>query len=87
MGGRLERGLAGVGLLALHSGVPVVPAGIRGTYEALAGRRFYVPRRQPLRRSLRPAATLRDGGVSRRPRAARRLVTEQIMTDIADLLV
>ena len=34
------RGLPGVGLLALRSGVPVVPAGIRGTYEALAGRRF-----------------------------------------------
>src|SRR5581483_5855421 len=46
--GRLESGLPGVALLALRSGVPVVPAGIRGTYEALAGRRFYVPRRQPL---------------------------------------
>src|SRR5437773_4037452 len=36
--GRLEPGLPGVALLALRSGVPVVPAGIRGTYEALAGR-------------------------------------------------
>ena len=46
--GRLERGLPGVGLLALHSGVPVVPAGIRGTYEALLGRRFYLPRAHPV---------------------------------------
>ena len=46
--GRLEPGLPGVGLLALRSGVPVVPAGIRGTYAALVGRRVYVPRRHPL---------------------------------------
>src|SRR5207247_701302 len=46
--GRLERGLPGVALLALHSGAPVLPAGIRGTWEALRGRRFYVPRATPL---------------------------------------
>src|SRR5439155_355828 len=44
----LEPGLPGVALLALRSGVPVVPAGIRGTFEALAGRRGYIPRRVPL---------------------------------------
>ena len=83
--GRLGRGLPGVGLLALHSGVAVVPAGIRGTYEALAGRRFYVPRRRPF--------TVRFGAPRRfttaaypSPRVARREVTEQIMADIADLL-
>jgi len=83
--GRLERGLPGVGLLALHSGVAVVPAGIRGTYEALAGRRFYVPRRRPF--------TVRFGAPRRfttaaypSPRVARREVTERIMADIADLL-
>ena len=43
--GRLEAGLPGVGLLALRSGAPVIPAGIRGTYAALVGRRAYVPRR------------------------------------------
>src|ERR671937_703476 len=46
--GRLEPGLPGVGLLALRSGAPVVPAGIHGTYAALVGRRGYVPRRHPL---------------------------------------
>ena len=46
--GRLERGLPGVALLALRSGVPVVPAALHGTYEALRHRRFYLPRPTPL---------------------------------------
>src|SRR5256886_14956369 len=47
--GRLERGLPGVALLALRSGAPVVPAGITGTYEALAERWGHIPRRSALR--------------------------------------
>src|SRR5262245_12437182 len=83
--GRLERGLSGVGLLALHSGVPVVPAGIRVTYEALTGRRFYLPRRRPfVVRFGRPRRFTADAFPS--PRVARREVTERIMADIADLL-
>jgi 1-acyl-sn-glycerol-3-phosphate acyltransferase len=82
--GRLERGLPGVALLALRSGVPVVPAGIRGTYQALENRRFYVPRRHPLGvRFGRPRAFSRDDGPGRRARTA---VTERIMDDIAALL-
>jgi 1-acyl-sn-glycerol-3-phosphate acyltransferase len=84
--GQLEPGLPGVGLLALRSGAPVVPAAIRGTYEALTGRRFYVPRRHPL--------AVRFGGARRFTRAglatareARQDVTERIMADIAGLLV
>jgi 1-acyl-sn-glycerol-3-phosphate acyltransferase len=84
--GRLERGLPGVGLLALHSGVPVVPAGIRGTYEALAGRRFYVPRRRPFGVRFGPPRRFTTAAFPS-PRVARRGVTEQIMADIADLLV
>jgi len=81
--GRLEPGLPGVALLAVRSGVPVVPAGIRGTYEALAGRRFHVPRRHPLAvRFGRPRAF---GGAGA-GREARRRVTERIMADIAALL-
>ncbi len=83
--GRLEAGLPGVALLALRSGVPVVPAGIQGTFEALRGRRLYIPRRQPIavrfgpaRRFTAPAAT--PG------RDARQRVTERIMADIAALL-
>jgi 1-acyl-sn-glycerol-3-phosphate acyltransferase len=83
--GRLERGLPGVGLLALRSGVPVVPAAILGTYEALAGRRFYVPRRRPfVVRFGRPRRFTAAAFPS--PRVARREVTERIMADIADLL-
>ncbi|HTY80386.1 MAG TPA: lysophospholipid acyltransferase family protein [Candidatus Bathyarchaeia archaeon] len=46
--GRLVRGQPGVALMALRAGVPVVPAGISGTFEALAGRRFHIPRGRPL---------------------------------------
>jgi len=82
--GRLERGLPGVALLALRAGVPVVPAGILGTYEALTGRRMYVPRRRPLAVRFgtpRRFAVDRSGG-----RAARDQVTRRIMDDIAALL-
>lgn len=83
--GRLEPGLHGVALLALRSGVPVVPAGVRGTYEALAGRRFHIPRPHPIRvRFGRPRVFARDtadGG-----RVARAAVTARIMDDIAALL-
>ena len=83
--GRLERGLPGVALLALKSGAPVVPAAISGTFEALRGRRGYIPRRHPLgvRFGLPRRFTVvgADGG-----RAARASVTQRIMDDIAALL-
>jgi len=80
--GQLEPGLPGVGLLALRSGAPVVPAGIRGTFAALVGRRAYVPRRHPLAvRFGPPQQFVREGG-----RAARADVTRRIMDDIAALL-
>ena len=82
--GRLERGLPGVALLALHSGVPVVPAGIRGTWEALRERRFYVPRATPLRVRFGPPRRFSPNGGS--ARETRRDVTERIMADIAALL-
>ncbi|MGH7392381.1 MAG: lysophospholipid acyltransferase family protein [Candidatus Rokuibacteriota bacterium] len=82
--GRLEPGLPGVALLALRSGVPVVPAGIRGTYEALAGRRLHVPRRHPLRVRFGAPRRFTAGGDA--GRATRLTVTDRIMADIADLL-
>ena len=82
--GRLERGLPGVALLALRSGVPVVPAGISGTWEALRDRRFYVPRATPLAVRFGPPRRFAPNGIS--ARAARREVTERIMADIAALL-
>ena len=83
--GRLEPGLPGVGLLALRSGVPVVPAGIHGTYAALVGRRAYVPRRHPL--AVRFGKPLRF--IRSRQRATQGLradVTGGIMEEIAALL-
>ena len=59
--GRLVRGQPGTAMLALRAGVPVVPAAIEGTYEALRGRRFYLPRRRPARRPVRRADPLRPG--------------------------
>jgi len=83
--GRLERGLPGVAVLALRSGVPVVPAGISGTYEALSGwrRRLYLPRPYPLRVRFGPA---RRFPADHRGRGERAGVTERIMTDIGGLL-
>src|SRR5882724_10088515 len=83
--GRLERGLPGVALLALRSGVPVVPAGIRGTWEALRGRRGYIPRRVPLGVRFGPARCFAGDGAPGR-RSARVHVTRRIMDDIAALL-
>jgi 1-acyl-sn-glycerol-3-phosphate acyltransferase len=82
--GRLERGQPGVGLLALRAGVPVVPAGIHGTYEALVGRRGYIPRRYPLGVTFGlPRRFPPDG---ERGRLARGRITQRIMDDIAALL-
>src|SRR5436309_15824812 len=83
--GRLERGLPGVALLALRSGAPVIPAGITGTYEALAERWGHIPRRSALRvRFGPPRRFLPDGAHGRR--TARQSVTQRIMDDIATLL-
>lgn len=82
--GCLEPGLPGVGLLALRSGVPVVPAAIHGTYAALVGRRAYLPRRHPLSVRFGPARRFASHQTS--GRAARGETTQRIMDDIAALL-
>jgi 1-acyl-sn-glycerol-3-phosphate acyltransferase len=82
--GRLERGQPGVGLLALHAGVPVVPAGIRGTYQALVGRRGYIPRRHPL--AVRFGPPRRFAADAGHGRQARSRIAQRIMDDIAGLL-
>jgi 1-acyl-sn-glycerol-3-phosphate acyltransferase len=84
--GRLVPGQPGVAAIALRSGVPVVPAAIRGTYEALAGQRCHLPRRHPL--SVRFGAPLAfTAGRSRRTtRGEREEITRRIMGQIAALL-
>jgi 1-acyl-sn-glycerol-3-phosphate acyltransferase len=83
--GRLVRGQPGVALVALRSGVPVVPAAISGTFDALAARRFFVPRRVPL--SVRFGKPLHFA-VPRQPvtQGVRSDVTGSIMEAIAGLL-
>lgn len=82
--GRLERGLPGVALLALRSGVPVVPAAVRGTYQALRDRPLHLPRRHPLGVRFGPPRCFT--GMEGPPRRIRQAVTERIMADIAALL-
>jgi 1-acyl-sn-glycerol-3-phosphate acyltransferase len=83
--GTLVRGQPGVALVALRSGVPVVPAAISGTFHALAARRFFLPRRVPL--SVRFGKPL--GFTKPRLRVTQGLradVTGRIMDEIAALL-
>jgi len=83
--GRLESGRPGAALIALRSGVPVVPAAILGTYEALVGRRFYVPRPHGL--SVRFGHPLQFHPRYRRvTHSEREEATGRIMREIAALL-
>jgi 1-acyl-sn-glycerol-3-phosphate acyltransferase len=84
--GRLVRGQPGAAMIALRAGVPIVPAAIAGTYEALRARRFYLPRRHPL--SVRFGAPLHFEQPRHRPvaRAAREEITRRIMSEIDALL-
>ena len=84
--GRLVGGRPGAAMVALRAGVPVVPAAIEGTYEALRGRRFYVPRRRPL--SVRFGEPISFGRPrhGRIARLEREEVTRRIMSEIASLL-
>ncbi|HEX7788665.1 MAG TPA: lysophospholipid acyltransferase family protein, partial [Methylomirabilota bacterium] len=84
--GRLVPGQPGAAMIALRAGVPIVPAAIAGTYEALRARRFYLPRRHPL--SVRFGAPLHFERLRHRPvaRATREEITHRIMSEIAALL-
>jgi 1-acyl-sn-glycerol-3-phosphate acyltransferase len=84
--GRLVRGQPGAAMIALRAGVPIVPAAIAGTYEALRARRFYLPRRHPV--SVRFGAPLYFERLRHRPaaRAVREEITYRIMSEIAALL-
>jgi 1-acyl-sn-glycerol-3-phosphate acyltransferase len=84
--GRLVQGQPGTAMLTLRSGAPVVPAAIDGTYQALLGRRFYIPRPHQVRvRFGHPISFAAD---RHRPstHALRAEVTRRIMSEIAALL-
>jgi len=82
--GRLYRGRPGVGWLALKSGLPVVPVGIRGTRRVLPPGHV-MPR--PGRVEVRIGAPLKFGAdiTGQPPGKARQLITEQVMTAIREL--
>ena len=84
--GQLVRGQPGVALVALRAGVPVVPAAITGTFQALVERRWHIPRRVPLR--VRFGKALRFTGHTRGSltQRLREDVTGRIMEEIAALL-
>ena len=85
--GRLVEGQPGVALIGLRAGVPVVPVAIHGTYEALNGRRWHVPRPHPLSvRFGEPLSFARVRREMRIQRALRKEVTRRIMGEIAFLL-
>jgi 1-acyl-sn-glycerol-3-phosphate acyltransferase len=83
--GRLVGGQPGVALLALRSGAPVVPVAIDGTFEALRGRPWHVPRLHRLR--VRFGTPMTFGAPHRpRTRTERAEVTHRIMSEIGRLL-
>ncbi len=84
--GRLVPGQPGVAVIALRAGVPVVPAAIRGTFEALAGRRMHLPRRHPLSVRFGPPLDFASGRRRGPTHGDRREVTRRIMAEIAALL-
>jgi 1-acyl-sn-glycerol-3-phosphate acyltransferase len=84
--GRLVGGQPGVALLALRSGAPVVPVAIDGTFEALRGRPWHVPRPFPLRVRFGAPMTFGAARGPRRQRAERHEVTRRIMSEIGRLL-
>jgi len=84
--GRLVSGQPGVAMIALRSGVPVVPAAISGTYEALAGRRFYIPRSYPLAVRFGQPLHFHQTRRRRANQANREEITRRIMSHIAALL-
>jgi 1-acyl-sn-glycerol-3-phosphate acyltransferase len=84
--GRLVRGHPGIGLVALRAGVPVVPAAITGTFQALVARRWHIPRRVPLRVEFGRALRFNAPGRRTLTQRVREDVTTRIMAEIAALL-
>ena len=84
--GRLVRGQPGIALVALRAGVPVVPAAISGTAQALRARRWHIPRRVPLQVRFGRALRFPHPSRHRLTQAVREGVTGRIMAEIAALL-
>ena len=84
--GQLVSGQPGVAMIALRSGVPVVPTAVSGTYEALAGRRFHIPRTYALAVRFGQPLHFHQTRRRRANQANREEITRRIMGRIAALL-
>jgi 1-acyl-sn-glycerol-3-phosphate acyltransferase len=82
--GRLYRGRPGVGWLALKSGLPVIPVGIRGTRQVLPPAHV-VPRPGRIELSIGAPLTFGPEVTGVPPGRARQAITEQVMTAIREL--
>ncbi|MBI3393353.1 MAG: 1-acyl-sn-glycerol-3-phosphate acyltransferase [Nitrospirae bacterium] len=84
--GELGEGKAGIGFIALHAGVPVIPAFVRGAREALPRGRWWV---KPVRVTVRfgPPIAPPEGPVPRgeAARQAYQAVADRVMREIAKL--
>src|SRR6202161_1284961 len=81
--GRLYRGRAGLGWLALNTGAPVLPVGLLGTRKMLPPG---APLPRPTRIEVRIGKPLEFGHLTGDPPAkARRTVADEVMRAIADL--
>lgn len=84
--GELGEGKAGIGFIALHAGVPVIPAFVRGAHEALPRGRWWV---KPVRVTVRfgPPIAPPEGPVPRgeAARQAYQAVADSVMREIAKL--
>jgi len=82
--GRLYRGRPGVGWLALKSGLPVIPVGIRGTRKVLPPAHV-VPRPGRIELSIGAPLTFGPEVTGAPPGRARQVITEQVMTAVREL--
>ena len=81
--GRLYRGHTAVARMAIRSGAPVVPVGIRGSFEA--ARKGRIPRRGQVTIRFGGPLDLRAHVRSERERLALRAATDEVMFEIREL--
>ena len=84
--GKLEKGKAGVAMLALRSGVPVIPVGIKGTYEAYP-RQAKFPKPKAVSVHYGKPMTFGDFTDKNSDKDVLNTVTEMIMKEIGKLLM
>jgi 1-acyl-sn-glycerol-3-phosphate acyltransferase len=83
--GQLKEGKAGAALLAMRTGVPLLPVGIAGTHRVFPGR-SRIPHRSRITIRIGPAFQLEHRPEGRLDRESLRTGTDTIMRHIAPLL-